>query len=99
MRPQALWRALPDNVSNARAIAWAICCSSSVTGSIPSENGVAGTVGNGAFTCLVDGLHRWAAEVGAVSAAQHVPRSAIDWSRTTLRPTGDHCSSLRDRTR
>src|SRR6202142_2651268 len=37
---------LSDKVSNAPAIAWVICCSSSVMGSIPFEKGVSGNVGD-----------------------------------------------------
>ena len=38
------------------------------------------------FTCLVDRLHRRAVEVRAVIRQQHIPRSAIDWSRATYGP-------------
>jgi hypothetical protein len=52
-----------------------------------SENGVVGTVGNGAFTCLCIG-----------GRPKHAP-----WMRQehipTLKPTDDICSSLPDRTR
>jgi hypothetical protein len=47
-------------VSNARAIAWAICCSSSVMRSVPSDEAVARTVGNDPR--LIHGLRRRAAE-------------------------------------
>ena len=65
---------LSDSVSNARAIAWAICCSSSVMGINPfREMRFRDRRRDSSFTCLVHRLHTLAAEVGAANTAAAYP--------------------------